>query len=64
MTQLERLKQEIKALLAEIDTLQRQNNLQDHDLNDSRLLTVVTMSFLLVSNAAWMFTFFGLGGVK
>lgn len=59
MTQLERLKQEVKALLNDINDLQRQKYLQEHDLNDTHFFMMLSLVLLVVSNTAWLLTFLG-----
>lgn len=59
MTQLERLKQEVKTLLTDIEYLERVNQHQDKKLFNGHLYLFVLSFVLFLSNALWLSVFLG-----
>lgn len=59
MTQLERLKQEVKTLLTDIEYLERVSQKQDKKLFNGHLYLFVLSFALFLSNALWLSVFVG-----
>lgn len=59
MTQLERLKQEVKTLLTDIEYLERVSQHQDKKLFNGHLYLFVLSFVLFLSNALWLSVFLG-----
>lgn len=59
MTQLEHLKQQIKTLLAAIETLERQNIAIDSEATRYEIGCGVLFFMMICTNAAWLTVFLG-----
>lgn len=59
MTQLERLKQEVKALLSEIENLEKQNYEQHRKISDHQFYFFMFSFVLFLTNSLWLTVFLG-----
>lgn len=59
MTQLERLKQEVKALLSEIENLEKQNIIKTSEAARYEIGLAVLFFTVILTNTAWLAIFLG-----